>query len=186
MSRDQESKSNTAITVAIITGLFGLATAIAGAVISNSSAETPAPKPPEITQPPIAKANGPIPLHMKVVSTDDSSRLYSFLVEHIGEVVELDVELISKDSGGITELDHTAWMEWIDGGRSNQTYDITMDKECPDCRSGIYDHLILRIENSGEYSISKDLVLSGVFVPALREAEAGQGYSVIYLVPSVR
>jgi len=139
------------------------------------------PAPPQDT--PNTTSNMPVALHTDVTSMADSSKLYSFLDTHTGETVRLDIRFIPRENGGITDFNHDSWMLWVGEGRRQQTYDITMDKECPPCGPGIYDHLILRIENTAEYTISNDLVLNGVFYSSY-VTDVGQGYTVAYLSPA--
>jgi len=146
---------------------------------SGTSQDTPIPP----VQIPSDTPSGP-PLLSAVISTiEDSNRLYAFMIGHIAQRVSLNIRFVPREDGGITDLDHTVWMEWVGNGRQQQAYDITIDKECALCKLGVYDHLILRIENSGPYNINEDLVLSGTFSPAWVN-DVGQGYTVAYLVPS--
>lgn len=128
------------------------------------------------------EVKGPALFSTQIRTIEDSSRLQAFLQEHTDKVVRLDLKLVPRQDGGITDIGHETWMMWVGEGRSLDTYDIVMDAVCGSCRPGIYDHLILRIDNSADYDITEDYVLNGLFVPS-RISSVGQGYTVAFLTP---
>lgn len=127
----------------------------------------------------------------KIKNVSDTTKVEKTLRDHVGETVYLGLVFVQKSAGGMAEFNGQSdvhkleFLEFCEAA-GDAAFDITVDRECPECRPGIHDRFIFRITKKGHQffcGFDDDYdhpLIRGSFVVDWVE-HVGQGYYVASL-----
>ncbi len=148
-------------------------------------------------EPPMKETPGPPPGKLRISaelkSINDTTKVENFLRDHTGETVYLDLIFVQKAAGGMAEFNGRSdvhKLEFLELCKSseNPVFEIGVDRACDECREGVHEHLLFRINKKGEFFCGFDLDydrprVTGSFVVHW-VGHIGQGYYAASLTPA--